>query len=211
MRVWISLASLAVASTVAWAAEGWVTYSSKPGPGNFVSIEGTSTMHDWRVVGKIIGGKLQVGPGFPTEVAAAKPGKVEAKADVFLPVRALKSVKEDGSPYSDGMDDIMYEKLQEKTHKLIKFKLTEMVLKEAPASADAPFLFDTKGELTVAGATKEVSMPVKMKVDGKQLQFSGGVKAKMTDFKIEPVSALGGTIKTGDDITLGMSWVVRTR
>jgi hypothetical protein len=207
----MSLASLAVVSTVAWAAEGLVTYNSKPGPGNLVSIEGTSTMHDWRVVGKIIGGKLQVAPGFPTDATAAKPGKVEAKADIFLPVRSLKSVKEDGSAYSASMDDIMYEKLQEKTHKLIKYKLTEMILKEAPASAEAPFLFDTKGELTVAGATKEISMPVKMKVDGKRLQFSGEVKAKMTDFKIEPVSALGGTIKTGDDITLGMSWVAQTR
>ena len=168
-------------------------------------------MHDWRVVGKIIGGKLQVGPGFPTEAEGAKPGKVEAKADVFLPVRSLKSVKEDGSAYSASMDDIMYEKLQEKTHKLIKFKLTEMTLKEAPANADAPFLFDTKGELTVAGATKAISMPVKMKVDGKRLQFNGEIKTKMTDFKVEPVSALGGTIKTGDDITLGMSWVVQTR
>jgi hypothetical protein len=163
------------------------------------------------VVGKIIGGKLEAAPGFPTEAASAKPGKVEARADVFLPVRSLKSVKEDGSAYSSSMDDIMYEKLQETTHKQIKFKLTEMVLKEVPASAEAPFLFDTKGELTVAGATKEITMPVKMKVDGKRLEFSGEIKAKMTDFKIEPVSALGGTIKTGDDITLGMSWVVQSR
>jgi len=143
-----------------------------------------------------VGGKLEAGPGFPTDPATAKAGKVEAKADVFLPVRSLKSVKEDGSAYSSSMDDIMYEKLQEQSNKLIKFKLTEMVLKEGPAKADAPLQFDTKGELTVAGATKEIAMPVTMKVDGKRLEFSGQIKAKMTDFKVEPVSALGGTIKT---------------
>ncbi|MFM1941411.1 MAG: hypothetical protein RI897_393 [Verrucomicrobiota bacterium] len=208
MRVWTGLASLVLASTVTWAADGWTTYNPKPGPGNLISIEGTSTVHDWRTEGKIIGGKFEAGPGFSTDPATAKPGKVEAKAQVFLPVRSLKSVK-DGKPYSNSMDDVMYEKLNEKSEKLIRFELVEMVLKEAPKSASDPFLFDTKGKLTVAGNTKEIAMPVKMKADGKRLEFSGEIAAKMTDFGIEPVSALGGTIKTGDDIKLGMSWVVQ--
>jgi polyisoprenoid-binding protein YceI len=84
-----------------------------------------------------------------------------------------------------------------------------MVLKEVPKSAAEPFLFDTKGKLTVAGNSKEISLPVKMKADGKRLEFSAEMAAKMTDFGVEPVSALGGTIKTGDDITLGLSWVVQ--
>jgi len=217
MRLVAGMASCLAVTVSGWAGEAWVKYAAKAGPGNLVFIEGTSTVHDWRVEGKIIGGAFEAGPGFTTDLAEAKPGKVEAKASAFMPVRSLKSVKEDGTYYSNSMDDIMYEKMLEPQNKLIKYTLKEMELKEVPKSTGEPFLFETKGDLMVAGATKEVVMPVKMKVEeveesGKKwrvLTFSAEIEAKMTDFKVEPVSALGGTIKTGDDIKLGINWVTR--
>jgi len=211
---WIlmNLAACLAIGAVVHAAEGWTTYNTRPGKGNLIFIEGTSTMHDWRVQGTIIGGKFLAGPGFPTDPATAKEGKVEAKTEnVFIPVRALKSVKADGTPYSESMDTIMYEKLRMDQHRSIAFQLTEMTLKEVPEAADGAFVFEAKGSLEVGGETKEVLMPVQMKVDGKVLTFSTEIDAKMTDFKIEPVSALAGTIKTGDEIKLGMSWMVQTR
>jgi hypothetical protein len=39
-------------------------------------------------------------------------GKVEAKAEAFVPVRSLKSVEKDGKAYSDRMDEVMYEHLK---------------------------------------------------------------------------------------------------
>jgi hypothetical protein len=211
---WIltSLAACMAIGAAAQSAEGWTTYNTKPGKGNLIFIEGTSTMHDWRVQGTVIGGKFMAGPGFPTDPAAAKLGKVEAKTEnVFIPVRALKSVKADGTPYSESMDGIMYEKLRMEQHRNINFALNDLTLKEIPQGADGAFVFDAKGTLQVGGETKDIVMPVRMKVEGKALTFSGEIAAKMTDFKIEPVSALAGTIKTGDDIKLGMSWVVQTR
>ena len=207
-----TLAALAAGVATVWsvtAAEGWTRYNFKAGKGNVVAIEGTSTIHDWRVEGSIIGGYFEAGPGFPTNAAAAKPGKVEAKAEAFIPVRSLKSV-ENGKPHSTQMDNIVYEKLLEPTNKQIKFSLKEMTLKEAPA-AGKPFVFETKGDLTVAGATKSVTMPVEMTVGDKELTFKGEVAAKFTDFKVEPVSAMGGTIKTGDDLKLSINWMTRTR
>ena len=44
------------------AAEGWTKYSSKPGSGSKVRIDGTSTIHDWEVEGLIIGGSIETGP-----------------------------------------------------------------------------------------------------------------------------------------------------
>ena len=44
------------------------------------------------------------------------PGKVEATANVFIPISSLKSVK-NGKPYSTKMDEIMYEKLGKPDHK----------------------------------------------------------------------------------------------
>jgi hypothetical protein len=210
---WIltSLAACLAIGAMAHAAEGWTTYNSRPG-NNLVFIEGTSTMHDWRVQGTVIGGRFLAGPGFPTEAATAKPGKVEARTEgVIIPVRALKSVKADGTPYSAQMDDIMYEKLRMDQHRNISFELNDMTLKETPKDADGAFVFEAKGKLQVGGETKDILMPVKMKVDGKALTFSGEIDAKMTDFKIEPVVALLGAVKTGDEIKLGINWVVQTR
>jgi hypothetical protein len=200
------LALLALAGMTAMAAEGWTRYNTAPGTGNTIRIDGTSTVHDWEVESKIVGGYMEVGPGFPVDAAQAKPGKVEAKVEVFIPVRALKSLK-DGKPYSNAMDGIMYEKLLEATNKQIKYSLTEMTLTEAP-KGDGPLKFSTKGNLTVAGVAKEISMPVEMKIDGNKLKFSGKVAVKMTDFKIEPPAptiALGA-IKTGDDVKLSVDW-----
>ena len=103
------VAGLAIGG-MAHAAEEWTTYNTRPGKGNLIFIEGTSTMHDWRVQGTIIGGKFLAGPGFPTDPATAKPGKVEAKTEnVFIPVRALKSVKDDGTPVtSDDVHVVFY-------------------------------------------------------------------------------------------------------
>lgn len=175
--------------------------------GNQVEIAGTSSMHDWLVQGRIIGGTAEFGAGFSTDPAQAKPGKIEAKVDAFIPVRSLKSMK-DGKPYSNAMDGIMYEHLQEAANKRITYKLTEMVLKEAPKAAGAPFVFDTKGDLTVAGTTQNVSMPVEMKVDGEKILFRGKVDLKMTDFKVKPPAPelAGGLIKTGDEIKITIEW-----
>ena len=179
--------------------------------GNKIRIEGTSTIHDWQVESTVIGGFAEVGPGFPLKPGAeVKPGKVDATVSVFIPVRQLKSIEKDGKPYSASMDKIMYEKLLETDHKRITYILTELTLKEAPKAADAPYQFEAKGELCVAGVTNKITMPVTATVLAEnKVKFVGNVSVKMTDFKVEPPSpavALG-LIKTGDDIKLYFEWV----
>ncbi len=185
-------------------------------PGNLkVRIEGTSNVHDWQVEGKIIGGYMEVGADFPLEPGQeAKPGKFEAKVDAFIPVRSLASIKADGTPYNTSMDDIMYEKMNAATHAKILYRLTELVLKEPAKAKDAPYVFESKGELVVGGVTNQITMPVNITPLGeKQLKITGNVKIKMTDFKIEPPApkiALG-LIKTGDDVKLLIDWLVVQR
>lgn len=180
--------------------------------GSKVRIEGTSTMHDWQVEGNLIGGFMEVGPGFPLDPGqAAKPGKIEARLDVFIPVRSLASVQKDGKPYSTKMDDIMYEKLKQPTHRNIQYRLSELVLQQAPAGADAPYVFESKGDLIVAGATNSISMPVNVTPLGEnKVKISGTTAVKMTQFNIDPPAPAlaGGLIKTGDDVKLIFEWMV---
>lgn len=183
-----------------------------PGGQSKVRIEGTSSIHDWQVESRLIGGYLEVGPGFPVEPGqAVKPGKVDAKVDVFIPVRQLKSVEKDGRPYSDSMDDIMYGKLLEPANPRILYHLDELVLKEAPQGTNAAYVFDATGQLVVAGVTNKMSMPVEITPLGnKRVKITGHTAVKMTDFAIKPPApaiALG-LIKTGDEVKLIFEWVV---
>ena len=65
-------------------------------------------------------------------------------------------------------------------------------------------LFDTKimGELTICGFKKLIPIDIKVLNTTKGVNVSGTYDMKMTDFKIDPPTALMGTIKTGDEISI---------
>ncbi len=204
---------LLLAPAALQAADQLTTYNARSG--SKMRIEGTSNIHDWQVESPFIGGMMQVGPGFPTQPGqAVTPGKVEAKADVFIQVRSLKSVEKDGKPYSDKMDEIMWEHLKEPQYKRIIYQLSEFTLKEAPKTKDAPYVFDAKGNLAVAGVTNKIAMGVTvLPLADNRLEINGTVTLKMTDFKVEPPApkiALG-LIKTGDEVKLIFKWIVGQR
>jgi hypothetical protein len=207
-----NIAILLLASVSLSAAE-MTTYAARSG--SKMRIEGTSNIHDWQVESPFIGGLLEAGPGFPMEPGqAVTPGKVEAKAEVFIQVRSLKSLEKDGKPYSDKMDEVMWEHLKEPQNKRIVYKLTELTLKEAPKAKDAPYVCEAKGDLAVAGVTKPITMTVNvLPLADKRLKVTGSIPIKMTDFKVEPPSpkiALG-LIKTGDEVKLIFEWMLAQR
>jgi len=215
------IALLALATLSLQAADQKTTYAARSG--SKMRIEGTSNVHDWQVEGSIIGGFMEVGPGFPAEPGqTAVPGKIEAKAEAFISARSLRSIEKDGRPYSDAMDGIMYEKLKASedpaTKKVpyprIEYRLSELVLKESPKAKEGSYVFDTKGDLMVAGVSKTISMVVNVTpMADKKVKISGNTTIKMTDFKIDPPApkiALG-LIKTGDDVKLIFEWMLAPR
>ena len=185
--------------------------------GSKMRIEGTANIihPTWQIESPLIGGMMEVGPGFPIEPGQeVKPGKVEAKAEAFIQVRSLKSVKEDGSLYSDRMDEVMCKQMKEEQFKRITYRLTEMTLKEAPKAKDAPYVFDTVGELTIAGVTNKISMVVNvLPLPEKKLEITGKVAIKTPDYKVDPVDVnlVVGHIKTGEEVKLVFKWIVGQR
>lgn len=192
-----------------WVAQA-ETIQLKAKPGSKVRIDGTSTVHDWTVEGKLIGGSAEVGDGFPTKAGqSVTPGKVEATVNAFIPITSLKSVK-DGKPYSVKMDEIMYEKLGKPDHKFISYELDELILKSPPETDGEPYVFGSKGKLIVAGVTNAIELPVEVTPleDGK-VKLATRTSLKMTDYKIDPPApkiALG-MIKTGDEVQLSIEWM----
>lgn len=206
--------TLALGAWVTHAAEGWTEYRARPGAGSKMVIDGTANaIHtQWKVQGLIISGSVEVGPNFPTDFAAAKPGKLDVKSTARIPVRSLKSINEDGTPYSANMDDIMYGKLKMTEHKDIEFTLSSLTLKEVKSGGVCAC--EAEGELKVAGGAKKITMPVEMTApEANRLKFAGNVAVKMTDFGVEPVdiSVAGVGIKTGDEVKLTFEWVVAKR
>ncbi len=177
-------------------------------PGCVVTIDGTSTIHDWTVKGAIIGGFFEIEPAFLSDktlksVASLNTKGTGPKSEASIPVRSLKS------SYTK-MDEIMQEAMGMKTNPTIKYWLKEMVAKPPVPDSGTPVKFDTKGDLAVAGVTNSIDMEVTMeRLEGDKVKFSGSKVLKMTDFKITPPApkiALG-MIKTGDDVTVKFEWI----
>lgn len=217
LRVWYRLCVAAVlvcigcialaADTVQQTGESLgrrVRYDSQPG--SLVQIDGTSNIHDWTVKGGVIKGFIEADAEFPASatVSGAKPPRVE----VTIPVRTLKSQVAVGAKK---MDEVMQEHMHMAQWPNIEYRLMELLPKQTNSAAGTAFQFDAVGALTVSGVTRTNRMPVTIeRVGPDKLKVTGLTNLKMTDFGIKPPAptlALG-LIKTGDDVTVRVEWVV---
>jgi hypothetical protein len=176
--------------------------------GSKMRIEGTSAIHDWQVESPLIRGFLEVGPNFPLEPGqSAAPGKVQAQGQALVKVESLRSIEKDGKFASDTMDLKMYNMMSYTNYPMIVYRLTELTLKEVPKDKNDPYVFDSKGDLAIAGVTNKISMPVNVLPLGSgKIKITGSIGLKMTDFKIEPASIF--VAKTGDDVKIKFEWML---
>jgi polyisoprenoid-binding protein YceI len=173
-------------------------YQAQP-TGSKMKIDGDSTLHTWTVESQIVGGYLELDPSFVADPQKAKPGKINATASVTVPVRQLKSGRK-------GMDNVMHDALKVQQNPRIEYRLTELALQETPPSADAPIKCDSKGDLTVAGVTNQIVMPVTLtRVESTKLKVSGSVPLKMSSFGIKRPGLVGLTAK--DDVKVSFEWL----
>ena len=201
MKKLLIVLSLFVATFVL-AADSMTKYSAKPG--SKVTLDGTSSVHDWTVESMIIGGSMELGfdPWNPPA-----PGKVQAAVTSTIPVRSLKSK---GKLDPKRMEEVMQETMKMQTARNIEYRLTELTLKEAPKTPAEPLQFDSKGELSMAGVTNKISMPVTMeRLEGNKLKTKGNITLKMTAFGMKPPSPkiLLGMLSTGDDVKVRFEWL----
>jgi polyisoprenoid-binding protein YceI len=146
-----------------------------------IRVDGTSNVHDWHATTSQITATIQVAP----PVSASK---VESVA-LTLPVTSLKSGK-------GGLDKNLYKALNAPKNPDITF-----VMKTYDLSASGEAVIT--GDLTVNGVTRPVQATATMTPAGENgLKAVGSTALKMTDFGIKPVTALLGTIRTGDAITV---------
>lgn len=186
MKRTIAILTLTLA-TLAANAERFATTT-----GSLVRIEGTSTLHAWKMEGATIEGQITA----PTPDNWNAP----ATAVVTIPVTSIKSE-------NAKMDKLMAEALKAKAHPAIRFEMTEATPKQAGATS---FVLATKGKLTIAGVTRDIALDVQgaRTADG-DYTLTGTAPIRMTNFGIKPPTAMLNTIRTGDDVKVTFRWVVK--
>lgn len=172
------LAFVALAAT--WPAQP-PTYTLAPD--SRLWIEGTSTLHDWTCEAERLAGQIRFDDATQRALATT----------VTVPVDQLEC--KNGT-----MNRKMRDALQADAHPSVRFVLLEAT---STADEDGTFTLAATGELTVAGTTQPIAMTVEGTVqDDDTVRFTGSYPMQMSDFGVDPPSAMLGTLKTGDAITV---------
>ncbi|WP_245889583.1 YceI family protein [Cecembia rubra] len=177
-KKWISAIMVIILISVQWSVEAQVKYILAPSPE--LKVEGGSSLHDWDM----------------TSNAAKGEGQFIIEGNQFKGIRSLQVSMEAESLKSGtkGLDANAYKALDTKKNKEVKF-----TLKELTGSGNS---YQAKGDFTIAGVTKPASFPVKVTQNGNRVTFEGSYNTKLTDYSIDPPTALLGTVKTRDEITI---------
>ena len=150
--------------------------------GTTIIVKGTSSLHNWEMDVRAYNSEIQVDQEGST-------------ADIHN-VSFLKSE-------SNLMDKKAYDALKAKDFPEIKFESTS---KTEIVINDNKFSGNLNGRLIVAGKTEQVTIPFSGSVDGNNsISISAETDLLMSSFNIAPPTAMLGTLKTGDKISISLS------
>lgn len=165
--------------------------------GSKLWIEGGSNLHDWHCATTTLDAAIDVDPAFTKE---GKLAKVLQKVQVKVPVLAIKCGK-------DQMDKNLYKALKAEAAPNVSYIMA--TFEATPGETKDEFTVRTVGTLTIAGAEKTVTIDVRAtrQPDG-VFKAAGSIPLLMTDFGIKPPTALLGTLRTDNKITVKFELLV---
>jgi hypothetical protein len=158
-------------------------------------IEGGSNLHGWSCKATSFDAAIEVEAGF-LKGEAITPSSVK-KLQVKVPVRSLKCGH-------GGMDNNLYKALKADDVPEISYTLSSFDV--VPGAAKDSFTVKAVGALKIVGTEKTVNMEVSAArtADG-GLRADGELPLLMTDFGVKPPTALLGTLRTDNKITVKFS------
>lgn len=153
-------------------------------------LKGTSSLRDWQCAVENQTGTATINTAGKFNITALT---------IKMPVNSIRSINDDGSYFDASMDKNIYKTLNATAYPHIVYTLAN--ISNVKTTGNVTTLMAT-GTLSIAGKTNKISFPVKATVSGRQITFTGSTKFKMSLFDVKPPTALMGTIKTGDDVTI---------
>lgn len=149
-----------------------------------IKVLGTSTVHDWHEnVNEFSSSlKLDVTDGFKI---------------TFLETKVLAESLDSGKSL---MDKLTYKALKSEKHPIILFTATQQ--EKVTKLTNGVYSVLLKGNLSIAGVEKETTLLLEATQHQSEVILKGNKKIKMTDYEMKPPTAMLGTIKTGDEVTI---------
>ena len=168
-------------------------------------IEGTSNLHEWSCKATTIDATIAVDPAWERDVTTSltNVATLLRRVDVKIPVRGLKCGK-------DKMDKLMYEALKAKEADTVSY--IAGTFDATPTDAKDSFVVRTTGTLRIAGRENPVNMDVRAErlPDG-TVRAQSELPILMTDYGVKPPTALFGTLRTGNKVTVKFELFVGPR
>jgi polyisoprenoid-binding protein YceI len=149
-------------------------------------VKGTSTVHDWEMVAEKVDSEILI--------VFNDQNYFEFK-DVSFTCQAEKILSDNSI-----MDGKTHKALKASKHPTISFKMSSLSNFKISGTS---FSGEINGYVKVAGVTK----PIKIRFIGNminrdKIQVDGVVPLKMSDFDIEPPTAMLGALKTGNEVEI---------
>lgn len=138
-----------------------------------LTIDGTSTVHDWTVTANTMEGSIKAEGNSPKEI------------DFQVVVADIKS--ERGAT----MDKKMHAALQKESHPKVMFALKEVKNESTLV-----------GTLTIGGNSQDVEITGEIDASSDGIKIVGEHGIALKDFEIEPPTAMFGQVIVGDDVTV---------
>jgi len=187
MKRTIRILVILLVSTTSLLTEGQTFELSEKG--TLIAIRGTSTLHDWQMDLTTFNSGFhlkRVGPvieGFDNVTFRCKATDIKSES-TLMDKKAYDALKADNYPF------ITYTGIS------VAGLVTE----------GKEFTGNLTGKLNVAGNTKDVTIPFKGSfTDSRTISISAETNLAMSSFSITPPTAMLGTLKTGDEITVSFS------
>ncbi|MFZ5971652.1 MAG: YceI family protein [Bacteroidota bacterium] len=150
-----------------------------------MTVSGTSTLHEWTSE------VTQV--DWTGIVAINADNQVDIKnVSISIPVKSIKSTQ------GRIMDNKTWDAFNAEKNPTITYRVTSYQTKVVGSET----LIDANGALSMAGITKTIPLQVKVRNANGQLVLTGSRKLNMPEFKMDPPSAMMGTINVGPDVTV---------
>jgi len=153
-------------------------------------VEGTSSVHDWTMNSSDFSSTVQF----------------EIENGILVKIYEVNFSCPSDKILSDNsiMNNKTQKALKSETHPNINFKFLSI---KSLTNQKNDFSGEITGTLSIAGKSKQVVLAFSGRVDPNGIIYIKGiVPIKMTDYNIEPPTAMMGALKTGDEVKINYSF-----
>lgn len=192
-----------------------------PATASQLVLEGSSNVADWRCSGRTLEGRMEVAAPLDRinavidriedgDVARLRllPGGPAFPAPTFqlrIPVDTLRCGNRQ-------MERDMYRALRGDEHPAIEFRFAELVGGVNHDIDAGSYHARISGVVTLAGTKKHVTVEVKAeRVAPDRFRLRARLPLRMTDFRIEPPTALFGIVKAKDHVAVEFDLILKAR